>query len=81
MNKDVTIVLLSHKSEDLILDFIDEIYNKFRIIIIDNSNDKKLEQKINKEYSSIIIKLIENYNAHPTEKRCTIWSIPQSENE
>jgi len=60
MNKDVTIVLLSHKSEDLIIDFIDEIYNKFRIIIIDNSNDKKLEQKINKEYSSIIIKLIEN---------------------
>ena len=60
MNKDVTIVLLSHKSKNLIIKFINKIYNKFKIIIIDNSNDKELEKEIKLNYSKVTIKLIEN---------------------
>ena len=60
MNLDVTIVLLSHKSKDLILNYVRDIYNKFEIIIIDNSDDKKLEIEIKKKYPKIILKLIEN---------------------
>ena len=60
MNKDTTIVLISHKSKDLILKFIKEIYNKFEIIIIDNSKDKELEKEIKQNYSKITIKFVEN---------------------
>jgi len=60
MNEDVTVVLISHKSKDLIINFIKEIYNKFRIIIIDNSNDKILEKEIKLTYPNVTLKLIEN---------------------
>ena len=60
MNKDTNIVLISHKSKDLILKFIKEIYNKFEIIIIDNSKDKELEKEIKQNYSKITIKFVEN---------------------
>ena len=60
MNKDLTVVLLSHKSKKLITRFVKEIYNKFEIIIIDNSNDKELEKEIIQNYSNITLKFIEN---------------------
>jgi len=60
MNKDLTVVLLSHKSKKLITRFVKEIYNKFEIIIIDNSNDKELEKEIVQNYSNITLKFIEN---------------------
>ena len=60
MNKDLTVVLLSHKSKKLITRFVKEIYNKFEIIIIDNSNDKELEKEIAQNYSNITLKFIEN---------------------
>ena len=60
MNEEVTVVLLSHKSKDLILNFIREIYNEFKIIIIDNSNDKILEKEIKQNYPNLIIDLVEN---------------------
>jgi GT2 family glycosyltransferase len=60
MNKDLTVVLLSHKSKKLITRFVKEIYNKFEIIIIDNSNDKELEKEIVQNFSNITLKFIEN---------------------
>ena len=60
MNKDLTVVLLSHKSKKLITRYVKEIYNKFEIIIIDNSNDKELEKEIVQNYSNITLKFIEN---------------------
>ena len=60
MNKELTVVLLSHKSKNLITSFVKEIYDKFEIIIIDNSNDRELEKEINQNYSNITLKFIEN---------------------
>jgi N-acetylglucosaminyl-diphospho-decaprenol L-rhamnosyltransferase len=60
MNKDITIVLLSHKSTNLILKFISEIYNKYKIIIIENSEDLILKKKIEDKYPKILIKFIKN---------------------
>ena len=60
MNENITVTLLSHKSKDLILNFIEKIYAKFSIIIIDNSNDKDLENIIKKQYKKITFKIIEN---------------------
>lgn len=60
MNKKVTIVIISHKSKDLVTNFIKKIYNKFNTIIIDNSNDTELKNFLNKNYPNTIIKIIEN---------------------
>ena len=60
MNKEITIILLSHKSKKLVLDFIKNIYVKYKIIIIDNSNDIELKNIINKNFPEIIIDIIEN---------------------
>ena len=60
MNKDVTIVILTHKSKKLVLNYIIDLYKKFKIIIIDNSQDKDLENLIKKNYPDIEIHLIPN---------------------
>ncbi|MBD1166416.1 glycosyltransferase [Pelagibacterales bacterium SAG-MED07] len=60
MNEKITIILLSHKSQNLIINFVKKIYKKFQIIIIDNSNDLNLKEIINKEYPKIFIDIINN---------------------
>ena len=60
MNQDVTILILTHKSKKLVLDYIKELYKKFRIIIIDNSNDLDLKSTIINSYSGVEIYLIPN---------------------
>ena len=60
MNNSTTIVVLAHKSKDLVLEFIKVIYNNYNIIIIENSNDIFLEKEIKKNYPNILIKLIDN---------------------
>jgi N-acetylglucosaminyl-diphospho-decaprenol L-rhamnosyltransferase len=60
MNKDTTIIILTHKSKKLVLDYIKNLYKKFKIIIIDNSNDVELKLTLNKIYPGIDIHLIPN---------------------
>ena len=60
MNEDVTIIILTHKSKKLVLDYIKNLYKKFKIIIIDNSNDLNLKSIITKNYPGIDIHLIPN---------------------
>tara|TARA_B110000977_G_C10964877_1_gene450029 strand:- start:187 stop:1038 length:852 start_codon:yes stop_codon:yes gene_type:complete len=60
MNYEVTIVILSHKSKNLVINFINKIYEKFKIIIIDNSNDLDLKNEIEKNYSNIEFKFVIN---------------------
>ncbi|MDC3356540.1 glycosyltransferase [Candidatus Pelagibacter ubique] len=60
MNKDVTIIILTHKSKRLVLDYIKKLYQKFKIVIIDNSNDLNLKSIITKSYPGIDIHLIPN---------------------
>ena len=60
MNNDVTIIILTHKSKKLVLDYIKNLYKKFKIIIIDNSNDVSLKSIIDNNYPGIDIQLIPN---------------------
>ena len=60
MNKDISILVLSHKSTSLVINLIKKIYNKFPIIIVDNADDLELKKKLNKEYSSVIYLAIDN---------------------
>ena len=50
---DTTIILISYKSEKLILNFIKKLPKLIPIIIIDNSNSLILEDVIKKEYSNL----------------------------
>jgi N-acetylglucosaminyl-diphospho-decaprenol L-rhamnosyltransferase len=60
MNNQITIILLSHRSKNLVLNFIKEIHIKYKLIIIDNSNDIELKKIIEKNYPDIVINIIEN---------------------
>jgi len=60
MNTEVTLILLAHKSRELVLDYIKNIYSKFKIIVIDNSNDTNLKNLLKQNYPLIDIYLINN---------------------
>ncbi len=44
--KEVTIVIISHKSKNKVLNLINEISNNIKIIIVENSFDKSIENEI-----------------------------------
>ena len=60
MNQYITIIILTHKSKNLVIDYIKNIYKKFKIIIVDNSNDTKLKSIIESNYQDTDIHLISN---------------------
>ena len=52
-NKDITAVITSFKSENKILNCIKSLGKNFQIIVIENSNDKKLKDKLEKDYPNL----------------------------
>ena len=58
--KEVTIVVVSHKSKKKVLNLIKNISNNFKIIIVENSNDKSIENKISDIRKNIQIIFSEN---------------------
>lgn len=60
MNKLLTIIIPSYRSNDLILTHIKNLSNKFKIIVIENSNDKTLKKKIENKYINVDIYLKKN---------------------
>ncbi len=60
MNKDITILVLSHKSKNLVTNLIKKFYNKFPIIVVDNSDDLELKRMLNAEFPRVIYFSIEN---------------------
>jgi GT2 family glycosyltransferase len=60
MNKLLTIVIISYKSKKLILSHIQKFYNKFKIIIIENSSDEKFKKTLKKNYKNVDIYLKNN---------------------
>ena len=57
--EDITIIIISYKSCDIVKNFIKKIPKKFKVIIVDNSNDLNLK-KITKKYKNIKIFLRKN---------------------
>ena len=51
---DITIIIISYKSCDIVKNFIKKIPKKFKVIIVDNSNDLNLK-KITKKYVFFLI--------------------------
>ena len=60
MNKDISILVLSHKSKNLVTNLIKKLYDKFPIIVVDNSDDLELKRILNEKYSRVIYHSIDN---------------------
>ena len=60
MDKDISILILSHKSKNLVTNLIKKLYNKFPIIVVDNSDDLELKRILNTKYPRVIYLLIDN---------------------
>ena len=52
-NKYITAVITSFKSENKILNCIKSLGKDFKIIVIENSNDKRLKDKLEKDYPNL----------------------------
>ncbi len=53
VNKDITAIITSFRSENKILKCLKSLGNDFEIIVIENSNDKKLKNKLENEYPNL----------------------------
>ena len=51
----ITIVIISHRSEENVLRFISGLSDKYNILVIDNSGDEVLKKKLNTKQTSNFI--------------------------
>ena len=58
--KEVTVVVISHKSKKKVLNLIEDISNNYKIIIVENSQDKSIENKVSDLHKNIQIIFSEN---------------------
>ena len=57
---DVTIIIITYKSEKIIYDFIKKIPQNIKVIIIENSKNYYLKKEIEEKYKNIKVYLKEN---------------------
>ena len=57
---EITIVIITYKSREIIYDFINKIPSIIKTIIIDNSQDYELKKDIEEKYKNISVYLKEN---------------------
>ena len=53
MNKLLTLVIPTYRSENLVLSHLKNLHKKYKIIIIENSYDKSLKRKIENKYKNV----------------------------
>jgi len=58
--KDVSIILVSYRSSNKVLDYLKNISKKIQIIIVDNSNNIKLKNDIYRKYRNVKVILSKN---------------------
>ena len=58
--KEVTIVIVSYKSKKKILKFIKNLSENYRILIIENSDDKTIKYEIEKLFQNVEIYFTRN---------------------
>jgi N-acetylglucosaminyl-diphospho-decaprenol L-rhamnosyltransferase len=58
--KDVSIILVSYKSSNKVLDYLKNISKKIQIIVVDNSNNIKLKNDICRKYRNVKVILSKN---------------------
>ena len=58
--KDLTIIIITYKSDEIIYKFIKKIPNKIKIIVVENSKNKKLKKNLEKKHKNIKVFLRKN---------------------
>ena len=53
LSKKTTIITVTYKSEDIIESFLNRIKNKFKIIVVENSNNTEFKKKLEKKYKNL----------------------------
>ena len=56
----VSIILVSYKSNNKVLKYIQKVSNKIQIIVVENSNNIELKNKISKKYKNVKVILSKN---------------------
>ena len=57
-NKDISIVINTFNSEDQIYSCLDKIDSDVKVIIVENSNNKKFKQELQLKYSNVDCELV-----------------------
>ena len=50
---DLTVVIVTLKSEDVIFTCLDSIPSNIKVIVVENSNNKKLKEQLEEKYQNI----------------------------
>ena len=58
--KEITIVIVTFLSDDIIYNFIKDIPKSIKVLIIENANNPKLKNKIEKKYKNVKVYLKKN---------------------
>ena len=58
--KDLTIIIITFKSDEIIYKFIDNIPKKIKIIVVENSINFELKKKLEKKYKNVQVYLRKN---------------------
>ena len=60
INKEVTIVIVSHKSKKKVISLINKISNELKIIIVENSHDQSIKEDLSNLTRNIQLIFSEN---------------------
>lgn len=61
MNKDLTLVFSSYQSQQLLYKILEQFYKKYKVIVVENSLDRKIKEKIEKKFQNVDV-VIPNEN-------------------
>ena len=61
MNKDLTLVFSSYQSQQLLYKILEQFHKKYKVIIVENSLDGKIKEKIEKRFQNVDV-VIPNEN-------------------
>ena len=50
---DLTVVIVTFKSEEVIFTCLDSIPGNIKVIVVENSNNKKFKEKLEKKYKNV----------------------------
>ena len=58
--QDLTIIIVTYKSDEIIFDFVKKIPKKINVIVVENSKNYQLKEKLEKKYKNIKVYLRNN---------------------
>ena len=60
LHKEVSLIIISHKSKKKVLNFLENISDKFKIVVIENSDDRSIRTELSIKRPKIELYFTEN---------------------